>query len=200
MQWINVTFVLKGMRDEIFLLLLLLLLLLLTRTSYMYITNIIHDINNYTLEGLYTNTDFYKNIKAFTNFHRFNGLLFHRKSYSINILIYIYICFLPKRKKTHLHLWIWNFVCKKKKDLSCNAWIRIVRLFTFWFEWKQRIHVLLMTENSVRTLCPSDALQNGVTLTQRDREETNCWINVIFIFFAYKKYSRRFIKFRLNHW
>ncbi len=35
---------------------------------------------------------------------------------------------------------------------------------------------------------------------QRDRE-TNCWINVIIsIFFAYKKYSRRFIKFRLNHW
>ncbi len=31
--------------------------------------------------------------------------------------------------------------------------------------------------------------------------ETNCWINVIIsIFFAYKKYSRRFIKFRLNHW
>ncbi len=32
----------------------------------MYITNIIHDINNYTLGGLYTNTDLYKNIKAFT--------------------------------------------------------------------------------------------------------------------------------------
>ncbi len=48
---------------------------------------------------------------------------------------------------------------------------------------------------------PSDALQNGATLIQREREETNCWINVfIFIFFAYKKYSRRFINFRLNHW
>ncbi len=37
-----------------------------------------------------------------------------------------------------------------------------------------RIHALLMTETSVRTLCPSDALQNDATLTQRDREETNC--------------------------
>ncbi len=55
-----------------------------------------------------------------------------------------------------------------------NAWIRIVHLFTLWFEWKQRIHALLMTENSVRTLCPSNPLQNGATLTQRDREETNC--------------------------
>ncbi len=62
----------------------------------MYITNIIYDVNNYTLEGLYTNTDLYKNIKAFTNFHRFNCLLFHRKSYSINIMLH----FLPKRKKT----------------------------------------------------------------------------------------------------
>ncbi len=34
-----------------------------------------------------------------------------------------------------------------------------------------------------------------------DREETNCWKKVIiFIFFAYKKYCRRIIKFRLNHW
>ncbi len=60
-----------------------------------YITNIIHDVNNYTLEGLYTNTDFYKNIKAFTNFHRFNCLLFHRKSYSINNKLH----FLPKKNK-----------------------------------------------------------------------------------------------------
>ncbi len=55
-----------------------------------------------------------------------------------------------------------------------NAWISIVHLFTLWFERKQCIHALLMTENSARTLCPSNALQNGATLTQRDREETNC--------------------------
>ncbi len=61
----------------------------------MYITNIIHDINNYTLEGLYTNKDLYKNIKAFTNFHHFSCLLFHRKSNSINIMLH----FLPKREK-----------------------------------------------------------------------------------------------------
>ncbi len=61
----------------------------------MYITNIIHDINNYTLEGLYTNKDLYKNIKAFTNFHCFNCLLFNRKSNSINIMLH----FFPKRKK-----------------------------------------------------------------------------------------------------
>ncbi len=56
------------------------------------------------------------------------------------------------------------------------------------------IHALLMTENSVRTLRPSDALQNGAKLTQR--EEMNCSINVVIvILFAYKMYSHRFIKF-----
>ncbi len=45
------------------------------------------------------------------------------------------------------------------------------------------------------------ALQNDAALTQKDREETNCWINIVIsIFFAYKKYSCHFIKFRLNHW
>ncbi len=33
------------------------------------------------------------------------------------------------------------------------------------------------------------------------REETNCWIKSLFLFFfAYKKYSRCIIKFRMNHW
>ncbi len=74
-----------------------------------------------------------------------------------------------------------------------NKRIHIVRLFTIWFERKQRIHSLRMSENSVHTLCPS-----GDTLTRRG---DNCWINVVIcIFFAYKKYSRRFIKFRLNLW
>ncbi len=50
------------------------------------------------------------------------------------------------------------------------------------------IHALLMTENSIHTLRPSDALQIGATLTQRDREETNCWINdVIFYFLSQTK-------------
>ncbi len=30
--------------------------------------------------------------------------------------------------------------------------------------------------------------------------EKNCWKKVIFIFFAYKLYSRHIIKFTLNHW
>ncbi len=55
----------------------------------MYITNIIHDIENHTLEGLYTNTDLYKNIKAFTNFNRFNCLLFHSILSNTNHLLKI---------------------------------------------------------------------------------------------------------------
>ncbi len=44
-------------------------------------------------------------------------------------------------------------------------------------------------------------IQNGAMLTRRDREEMIFYKQkVIFIFFAYKKYSRLFIKFRLNHW
>ncbi len=73
----------------------------------MYITNIIHDINNYKLEGLYTNTDLYKNIKAFTNFHRVNCLLFHRKSYSIIIMLH----FLPKRKTLFFFCWR-TYICE----------------------------------------------------------------------------------------
>ncbi len=33
-----------------------------------------------------------------------------------------------------------------------------------------------------------------------DAEETNCWIKSLFLFFAYKNYSRSFITLRLNHW
>ncbi len=78
--------------------------------------------------------------------------------------------------------------------------LRFLRVFTLWFEWKQRILVLRLTQKSARSLRPADILQNGATVTRRDTEETNCWKNVFFIFFAYKKYSCRFIKFRLNHW
>ncbi len=37
-----------------------------------------------------------------------------------------------------------------------------------------RIHALLMTENSISTLHPSDAFQNGATLTQRDELLNKC--------------------------
>ncbi len=60
------------------------LLLLLTRCNYMYMTNIINGINNYSL-AVYKYFFFY--IKAFTNFHRFNYFLFHRKSHSIDIML-----------------------------------------------------------------------------------------------------------------
>ncbi len=36
-----------------------------------------------------------------------------------------------------------------------------------WFERKQRIRVVRLTQNSVRSLRPADILQNGTTLTQR---------------------------------
>ncbi len=92
-----------------------------------------------------------------------------------------------------------NAKCIRYSVIS-NAWMRCFRSNQSVNKRTIPINALLMTENSVCTLCPSDALQSGTTLTQRDREETNCRIHfVIFIFFAYKKYSRRFIKFKLNH-
>ncbi len=77
--------------------------------------------------------------------------------------------------------------------VSHTSRIRLLRLFTLWFELKQRILVARLTQNSVHSLRPADILQNGATLT-------NCWIKSLFFFFAYKKYSRIFIMLRLNHW
>ncbi len=45
----------------------------------------------------------------------------------------------------------------------------------------------------------SDTHKNGAKVTQRCRGEELLNKVLIFIFFAYRKYSRRFIKFRLNH-
>ncbi len=39
--------------------------------------------------------------------------------------------------------------------------------FTLWFERKQHIRVVRLTQNSVRYLRPADILQNRATLTQR---------------------------------
>ncbi len=75
--------------------------------------------------------------------------------------------------------------------------IRLLRLFTLWFEWKQRIRYAADTEQ--RTLLAS----SGCSPKWRyaDAEETNCWIKLLFwVFFAYKKYSLSFITLRLNHW
>ncbi len=89
----------------------------------------------------------------------------------------------------HRFLWVRLFC------VSRTARIRLLRLFTLWFERKQRICAVRLTAYAVcvqRILskmalrwCRWDKLLNKV---------------IIFIFFAYKKYSRRFIKFRLNHW
>ncbi len=70
---------------------------------------------------------------------------------------------------------------------------RLLRLFMLWFEWKQRIRVAWLTQNSIRSLRPVVTLQNGVNVELLNKV-------VIFVFFAYKKYSRSFITFRLNHW
>ncbi len=72
------------------------------------------------------------------------------------------------------------FVCKENKNNDIYSTIRLLsNTWIHCFHSNQSvnkrticIHVLLMTENSVRTLRPSDALQNGATLTQRGREET----------------------------
>ncbi len=89
-------------------------------------------------------------------------------------------------------IFFWDL--KKKIRLLCISVVlfwristgRLLRLFMLWFEWKQRIRVAWLTQNSIRSLRPVNVeLLNKV---------------VIFVFFAYKKYSRSFITFRLNHW
>ncbi len=74
-----------------------------------------------------------------------------------------------------------------------SAWIRIVRIFD------KLITALLMNENIVHTLRPSDAFQNGATLTQRDSGNELLNKCRYFYFLCIQKYSCRFIKFRLNH-
>ncbi len=58
-----------------------------------------------------------------------------------------------------------------------------------------------LTQKSIRCLRPADTLQNGATETCR-RHGGYKLLNkvVIFVFFAYKKYSHSFEKLRLNHW
>ncbi len=51
-------------------------------------------------------------------------------------------------------------------------------------------------QNSIRCLC----MWYSPKWRRGDVEETNCWKVVIFVFFAHKKYSRSFVKLRLNHW
>ncbi len=66
---------------------------------------------------------------------------------------------------------------------------------------RRRNPVSRLIQKSVHILRPGDNLQNGATLTQRRRYGA-LLLNkvVIFVLFPYKKYSRRFITLRLNHW
>ncbi len=68
-----------------------------------------------------------------------------------------------------------------------NAWIRCFHSNQSINKRTIRIRALQMTENSVCTLRPSDVLQNGAMLIQRDREETNCWIHVFVYFLCVQK-------------
>ncbi len=70
-------------------------------------------------------------------------------------------------------------------------------LFSFKSKHRKYILVARLTQKSIGYVRPADILQNNATVTGGD-ELLN--IVVIFIFFAYKKYSRRFITVRLNHW
>ncbi len=51
------------------------------------------------------------------------------------------------------------------------------------FEWKQRVRVVRLTQNSARSLRPADTLQNGATL-KRIEELLNKVIVFVFVFFA----------------
>ncbi len=93
---------------------------------------------------------------------------------------------------------------RKMRTLFCvslKTGMRLIRRFTLWFERKQSSLVAQLTQKSVRILRPGINLQNGATLTQR-RPYGASLLNkvVILVLFPYKKYSRRFITLRLNHW
>ncbi len=94
------------------------------------------------------------------------------------------------------------FVRKENKnnDIYATICLRCFRSNQSVNKRTRRIHALLMTENSIRTLRPSDALQNGATLTQRQRGDELLNKCRYFYFLCIQKYSLRFIKFRLNHW
>ncbi len=74
----------------------------------------------------------------------------------------------------------------------------IIQNFQF-NNWSSLFRFLMLRwiKKSVRWVRSMGNIQNGATLTRREQEKTNCWKNYNFM---YKKYSRRFIKFRLNHW
>ncbi len=91
----------------------------------------------------------------------------------------------------------WRVFGEHLRTLSCvsrTTRIRLLHLFTLWFERKQRICAMRL--NSVRSLRPGILSKMGLQWSRWDELLNKV---VIFIFFAYKKYSRCFIMFRLNH-
>ncbi len=62
-----------------------------------------------------------------------------------------------------------SFVRLRNTIFSRTTWIRLLCLFTLWFELKQHIHVVRLTQNSVRYLRPADILQNGGDATESQR-------------------------------
>ncbi len=59
----------------------------------------------------------------------------------------------------------------------------LLRLFTLWFEWKQRIRYAADTEE--RTLLASSGYSPKWRYTES--EETNCWIKSLFLFSLHRK-------------
>ncbi len=83
--------------------------------------------------------------------------------------------------------------------VSCTTRIRCFHSNQSINKRRKRIRVVQLTQNSIRSLRPADILENGATVTRRRIDELLNKV-IIFIFFAYKKCSRHFITFRLNHW
>ncbi len=114
----------------------------------------------------------------------------------IQFCIILKVCSTPKWKFCHYSLTHMSFQLHKS----------FVRLRNTIYKW-HKIKITIFFFPPIRLLSVSPPvlrsvhnLQNGATVTRRDREETNCWKKVIIFFFFRTKYSRLFIKFRLNHW
>ncbi len=71
--------------------------------------------------------------------------------------------------------------------------------FVYTLIWMKTSYPCGTADTEQRTqLCPADILQTTILHWSRGDELLNKV--VIFVFFAYKKYSRSFITLRLNHW
>ncbi len=69
-------------------------------------------------------------------------------------------------------------------------------LFMFRSKSKQRIRVWSCRHRTAYVVYVWDTLQNGAKVWSRGDE----LLNKVIVFFVHKKYSRSFIKLRLNHW